>query len=577
MAIGNTFDTNFDPNNVLLQRTNFEKWTTLEELTLDTSDDELKTMIQRWMSISGSSNAILKTNGEINKRYYRWIDLRTDNIVDDRSVVTDNRIFTNLETVVPLVTSRLAQPIVFIPSAEGKWNTDKKIREQAIKNQKVLLAIAQEQKLQSQYEKMVRQHQIYHIWVVKYGIQDWKIFARVLLPSRLLLDSEAIDINDSEFIWEKIVIVANDLVKKYPDKEEEISNEVQGKMSTKLTYIEWWSDEIKVVSIESRVILEKQKNPLFDYTWFDKETFDEHWKKIQKTTDRNFFIRPKKPYIRFSVYNIGENILDDTTSLELSKRLQDNINDRKRQIADNANIVGNPIRTYNWFSKDQANQANLDLRAWDWVSLNWDQSINYVQAESLPAYLNNDLNDTRNSIDNIFGIHSTTRGERLWAESWKAREALREWDEDRQATIGRAIEEVSEELYNAFAHLVKVFYDTEEVLPILWKDETEEFVKFKRDDIAEGMKIRVRPWSTIPDDPNALKAQAIELLTLNKITTRRAYEMMWLEDADEAAQELEVEVAKAQVEQQKILADEQKEEAVKGQTSWFEEQIGAIQ
>jgi hypothetical protein len=53
----------------------------------------------------------------------------------------------------------------------------------------------------------------------------------------------------------------------------------------------------------------------------------------------NFFVRPKKPFIRFSVYNIGENILDDTTVLELSKSLQDNINDRKRQIADNANVV----------------------------------------------------------------------------------------------------------------------------------------------------------------------------------------------------------------------------------------------
>jgi hypothetical protein len=85
------------------------------------------------------------------------------------------------------------------------------------------------------------------------------------LPSRILLDSEATTIEDSEFIGEKIVISARDLVKIYPDKESEISSEVSGKMGTKLTYIEWWTDDIKVVSIKSSVILEAIKNPLFDY------------------------------------------------------------------------------------------------------------------------------------------------------------------------------------------------------------------------------------------------------------------------------------------------------------------------
>jgi len=518
------------------QRSNFKNWIELDELKLDMSDDDLKGLIKKWISIGSQSESILETNWRINKDYYIWKDVRTTDIMDNKSKTTDNRIFTNIETIVPLVTSTPAKPVVFLPSAQGKDKKKKeKIREQSIKTQKILLATYEDQKLQQKYEKLIRQHQIYRIGMVKYWISDDKIFTNIVLPPRLILDSEAVDMNDSEFIWEKIVDTAANLIKKYPDSESEIRNEVQGKTWTKITYIEWWTDEFVVVSINEKVILDKKKNPLFDYSWTDKVTYDEFGKEIKwEPTKNNFFVRPKKPFISFNVYNLGENIIDDTTPLELSKSLQDNINDRKRQIADNADVAWNPIRTYKWLSKEQSDSANENLWAWDWVNLTDEQDISYIQAAPLPAFVQNDLQDSRNSIDNIFGIHSTTRWERqAWAwESWRAREALREWDEDRQATIWRAIEQVSEELYNAFAHLIKVFYDKPQLVPIMWEWNAEDYVELRREDIAEWMQIRVKPWSTIPEDKNAIKAQWLELLTNWLITRRRGFEMLGMEDAE---------------------------------------------
>jgi len=104
---------------------------------------------------------------------------------------------------------------------------------------------------------------------------------------------------------------------------------------------------MKLVSIGSELILEAIKNPLFDYEGVKEEKFDENGEILEgEPTTHNFFERPRKPFISFNVYNIGENIIDDTTCLELSKTLQDNINDRKRQISDNADATGNPIRVY---------------------------------------------------------------------------------------------------------------------------------------------------------------------------------------------------------------------------------------
>lgn len=569
---------NEDTIETLNQRSDFQKWVVMNELKLDMSDEQLKSLIKNWTQIAGSSESVLKTDADDNKRYYRGEDIRTHEILEDRSKVTDNRIFTNIETIVPIVTSSPAKPIVFIPSAQGKEKQSKqKRRTNAIQMQKLLLAIFQDQKLQRKFEKIVRQHQIYRIWMFKYGIKDDKIFTEAILPSRLLMDSEATTMEDSEFIWEQIVITATKLIERYPDKESEISTEVNWKLWTKLTYIEWWTPEILIVSIEERIILESKKNPLFDYTWVGEPTFDEFWEEIEQTTKFNVFNKPKIPYVRFTVYNIGENIIDDTTPLVLSKSLQDNINDRKRQIADNAETVWNPIRTYNWFTEDQATDANESLRAWDWVNLSEDQAINYVQAQSLGSLAQNDLDDSRNTVDNLFGIHSTTRGERVAAESWRAREALRAWDEDRQATIGRAIEDVSEELYNAFAHLIKVFYDKPQLIPVLWKESTWEYLEAKREDVADWVKIVVKPWSTIPEDPNAVKAQGLELAALGRITNRKLYEMIWVEDADEAVIELETEAAKAQKKQEEILKEEQTAVANKETMTGFEEQIQAIQ
>ena len=172
------------------QRSQFDKGVDLDELKLDMSDDDLKALIKTWQTIAWKSENVLVTNGAINKNYYTGYDPRVKEIFDDKSKVTDNRIFTDIETVVPLVTSTPAKPIVFIPTAQWKDKKKKEaIRDQAIKTQKVLLAIYEEQKLQQKYEKMVRQHQIYRIGMIKYWISDDKIFADVILPPRLLLDS----------------------------------------------------------------------------------------------------------------------------------------------------------------------------------------------------------------------------------------------------------------------------------------------------------------------------------------------------------------------------------------------------
>lgn len=532
-------------------RTDFTQWEKVDELELLMEDDTLEQLIKDWKSIA--SKLDINKEWEKNKNYYLWIDKLIDWVPNDKSKTVDNRIFTNVETIVPIVTSKPAKPVVFIPNTSWKNKAkENKLREQAIKNQKILLAIYRDQKLQAKFEKLIRQHQIYKTAWFKYGIKDGKIFANVVLPTRLLLDSEATCVDEMSFIWEKVVSTAWELAEKYPNKADIIYSKVQQKKGTKITYIEWWTNDYKVIEFDGKII-DKKKNPLFDYGWEESELVDDFGEVMKETKKYNLFNKPRIPYIPMSVYNLWESIVDDTTPLVLSKSLQDDINKRKRQISDNADKVWNPIRQAVWFKKEQVWDINDNLEAGDAIMV-WDgQSISYIQAVPLPAYIMDSLQDSRNSIDNIFGIHSTTRWERTAQETATGREILRSGDEDRQATLGRAIENISEELYYAFAHLVRVYYDKPQLLPIIGESNTEEYLEVKRDDIAEGMKIIVHPWSTLPDDPLARKTQALKLAELGKITNRKLFEELGIDWAAEEAEELELEAVKAQKRQQEEL------------------------
>lgn len=91
------------------------------------------------------------------------------------------------------------------------------------------------------------------------------------------------------------------------------------------------------VEYEGKIIT-KKKNPHFHYGE-DKAVMDEFGKVTMQDTRYNFFEKPKKPYILMQVYNLGNQIPDETTPLHQSIGLQDSINNRKRQIGDNAEII----------------------------------------------------------------------------------------------------------------------------------------------------------------------------------------------------------------------------------------------
>lgn len=522
----------------------------IDTFSLSMPDDEVLSLINKWKHLSEWYWKVLN-EWETNMKYYDWSIV--DEIFETATQYNsnDNRIYISVKTIIPMVTSKPAEPVVY---AWKPW--DDKSEDLANNHQKLLRAIYESKDVQWIVEKVVLHNLIYWIWIIFYWLKDWDIFTTYIHPEKLLIDMEATCIDDAQFIWIKNSDTAENLIAKFPAKERYIKDKVDWKLWTKLEYIEWFTDEYLIVSCDT-IILSKKKNPHFDFNW--KDVIDpETWERYTiYNENKNYFKQPKKPFLILNTENDWSSIIDTTSSVKQARPLQDNINRIKKMIAINVEKSWNPIRVSRWLAKKDIEAIDTQLTAWWSVWLTQEQELNYLQAAALPWFVYQDLEHSIKEIDNIFWTHSTTRWERDARETASWRQILRQWDEDVQAWRWRAIERMLNELYKAWTQLIKIHFTQEEIAYTLWDKWSKEYVKASANAIEQWMQIRVLAWSTIPDDKITKMNRALQLAQLWLFPRELLYKELWYENYREIAQSLDEQDAIAQMRQQEIMQQEQ--------------------
>jgi hypothetical protein len=100
---------------------------TLEnELTEKSSDEVIMTEIRKWYQNDERINRKIYNEGKKNYLYYIGKYERDDFLPVNRSHVKDNRIFTNIKSVIPHITSKPAEPEVH---TRGIFADDEKEKE----------------------------------------------------------------------------------------------------------------------------------------------------------------------------------------------------------------------------------------------------------------------------------------------------------------------------------------------------------------------------------------------------------------------------------------------------------------
>jgi len=486
-------------------------------------DDALITQINRWEEETSDYFGLLKRIWEKNLAYYHGIQTDSDRIQGKNSKTVDNRIWMAVETMIPIASARLPD-IILKPGEESDL-----AQINALQTQDVLNYHLDRVGIQSISERFLRDMLTKRYGVMKacWDFRNDDVGVKYVDARRLrfpkfgtTIDELAFVIEDMEMSYDRVVEYfgeekAKELLKSV--KQEDKSD----KKYRKATYLiqEVWTNDY-VCWKTGHIILDKKPNPYYDF----------------KNLKKNFFNAPKKPYIIKSLFETDESIIGDTDYIQQCLSLQDNINTRKRQIEDITNKVGNPYLLIDSDTMSEEEAANITnepgaiIYGRDAAS---GTKIRFETPGQVPAYMFSDLEFSIKDFDNIFGIHSTTRGEREGKETLGGRQILREADMGRIDQVARQFERALDDLANYWIQLMKLFYTDKQSFSILGEDGVRFVTDFTGEKIG-NVKPLVRMGSTLKEDEASIKQNAIILWQNKAIGLKTLYKMLRIPNMQEA-------------------------------------------
>lgn len=279
----------------------------------------------------------------------------------------------------------------------------------------------------------------------------------------------------------------------------------------------------------NHLILRNIKNPYFDFTGYQRPIYDANGQpqynqfgQIQsQQVFRNFFDRPRKPYMFFSYQNLGDTPIDSTTAVEQSISLQQNLNKTGKQVRDITDGVTNKYAANNKISQDQFRDVTSDPKQGMW--LDTDEPVSNVvtsfRNDGPPVSLFNDMAQTRQQIDAKFNTHATTRGETNAAESGISKQISREGDLVTSDDIVEIVlERVLEEAGSWAIQFMKLMYVDPHFKSKMGKDGELIQEWIQRDMIDDGMALSVRGSTTDKIRAQSLAIQRADAGVIDPLT-----------------------------------------------------------
>lgn len=528
----------------------------LDELNLDMNDQELIDLKKDWEQRYKDYGDRVGRRQKKNEKY--WLgEHETESFINrqykvpttdasDKTSLNDNVLFAALETFLPKATAKGADPIV-ITDPEGK--------ELADNVRKVLIYVADKDRLRLKIKNVVRHWALYFLGVGKVGwdFDNNEITFRKIRPQRMILDPNSTieegGFYTGEYIGEYRKDTARTLIDRFPDKRDVIVKEVGGKLGTELQYIEWWGQKGKILFWTLKdVVLGKMLNPHWNYDTEEEQTmvddFGVESTDVVKVTGKNHFVQPQFPYIFLSVFNVGKHPHDDTGLMEQNIANQELITKRYRQIDQNVDDMngGWAISGGNsGIKKEQAGEVINAFRRGEGVWIPEGDVGNAVQrmiGSGLPADVFNQLQDARKELANIFGVSGSTPEGIRREDTVRGKIIIGGQDQSRIGWVTEFIEQFYDRTYNWFVQLMYVYYDEPHIASILGKDDTFETITLRNSDLNRDLLVSVKEGSMIPKDPVTIANQAIDLFGAGAISLIELHRRLDTPNPQEVANEV---------------------------------------
>jgi len=467
-------------------------------------------------------------------------------IPPSRPRISSNRVFTNVEAVINSLIANPPKPNV-IPARSG--DEAKKLSHTL---EKALTLRYEKVNVKETLRMTLRDLYFSRIMILKpyWNIDKNNIDARRVDPNKVRFSATAKNEDESDFAIEEIETTLLKLIDMFPDRKQAIldgSGTIEERLlidNPTCTYREAWIGTDLFVKYKG-ILLYKGRNPYWDWdglltTREEMETLDandssplkdklsnmrtatlpqpvgedgqpseeasvQELRRAEKDGNYeaylfNYFDRPRKPYIFATILNNEDKPIGRTSFIEQATSLQESVDRIKYSIFLNTEMVNGITKV------DASVMAKADAQTlrYDAGGVLWGKGVvSGVQREfgqGLPAFVFQDMQDSRSEIDNIMAASSAFRGEREGQETKAGRLALIEQSFLRLNELVQVVDYVSGELFGWWMQLMKTKYTEHHLIKDLGADEALEAMSIMQDDIENGIEVRVIPGKTLPLD-----------------------------------------------------------------------------
>ena len=494
-------------------------------------------MENRWKSSETIWDTIEKTYNTNLKIYKNEPDY-LNKIHMKKSKVRANRVFVNMEAVINSLISNIPKPIIL----NGRNTPEAKTL--STKQEKYFQIKYTERNSKETLRKGLRNLYFGRLLVLKpfwnAKINDFDV--RAIDPRKVRFAKTSTKESDSEFAIEEITDTITSVIKRFPLKEKEIlkkygysSDEEILVENKEVKYLEAWCWDYVIFKMDN-IILGKIRNPYWDWDGLQVTKDEEERLENAEGDERrnllggiknaqgertnpevpflnddgtpvdlsayyyNHFDQPRKPYIFATIFNNENSPAGQTDMITQAAPLQENIDETKRDITANAKLVNGIIKV----DSSVMDKADAQRMRFETEGIIWGKgAVAGVQRETgpaLPAFVVENMQDSRREIDDIMAASSAFKGIREGQETRGGRLALIDQSFLRLNELVQVIDYVNFELFNWFYQLAKVRYTEHHYAKSLGKAEAIEILTLMQDDFQDGSEVRVIAGKTLPED-----------------------------------------------------------------------------
>lgn len=214
----------------------------------------------------------------------------------------------------------------------------------------------------------------------------------------------------------------------------------------------------------------------------------------------NYFDSPRKPYIFGTIFNNENTPIGRTDMITLSAELQRGIDKRKMDIDENAELVNGMLKVdSSVMPKNDAQRIRFETKGIIWGK-GVAEGVKREMGTPLPAFVKDDMLDSRSEIDNIMAASSAFRGEREGAETKAGRLALIQQSYLRLNELVQVTDFTYHEIFNWGMQLAKTRYTEYHYAKWMGKEGAREVIELIQDDFETGSEVTIIAGKTLPVD-----------------------------------------------------------------------------